>query len=69
MRLAVCFADQHVKGDIWSKKNAGVSDRASRDLAQKEEEDNVMERSRFVVRCILSAFCTHEKFCVCVCFV
>ncbi|KAL8591818.1 hypothetical protein ACOMHN_047078 [Nucella lapillus] len=35
------------KGDkIWSQKNAGVLQRASRDLEQKQEEDNVMDRSR-----------------------
>ncbi|XP_076466374.1 uncharacterized protein LOC143297779 [Babylonia areolata] len=39
--------NKQCKGDkIWSKKNAGVLQRAGRDLAEKEEEDNVMERSR-----------------------
>ena len=39
---------QHGKKSVWSRQNAGVEGRASKDLAEKEEEDNVMDRSRWV---------------------
>nr|KAG5703955.1 hypothetical protein BaRGS_020552 [Batillaria attramentaria] len=39
-------AERHGKTDIFSRKNAGVSQRAQLDLEKKEEEDNVMEKSR-----------------------
>lgn len=36
------------KPSIWSKKNAGVLERAQHDLEVKEETDDVIGRSKWV---------------------
>lgn len=38
--------EQHGKKDIWNKKNSGVQGRATKDLAEKQEEEDIMEKSR-----------------------
>ena len=40
----ICYEFQ--KPNIWSKKNAGVLERAQTDLEQKTEEADVMDKAR-----------------------
>jgi len=40
----ICYEFQ--KPNIWSKKNAGVRERAQTDLEQKTEDADVMDRAR-----------------------
>ena len=47
---------QHGRGNIWSKKNPGVLERASKDLEKKQEEEDVMERSRCVWLCACDVY-------------
>ena len=42
--LPSCFLQ---KASIWSKKNAGVLERAQQDLEAKREEEDVMGRSKY----------------------
>jgi len=41
--------DELQKANIWSKKNAGVLERAQNDLEEKTEESDVMDRARHAV--------------------
>lgn len=36
------------KSSVWSKKNAGVTDRAQKDLLAKEEDEDVLAKSKLV---------------------
>ena len=47
-RIIVCSLFFLQKTSVWNKKNAGVLERAQRDLEQKKEEDDELERSRSV---------------------
>ena len=42
--LPVCLCIQ--KPNIWSKKNAGVSQRAAKDYEEKLEEEDIFARSK-----------------------
>jgi len=42
------ICNEFQKPNIWSKKNAGVRERAQNDLEQKTEEADVMDRARCV---------------------